>query len=292
MADLKQKLKEILVEKGAKSLSLYLRHNSGSILEEMVFRYNFSTEHNRLTNEMVYRFIFDVNESNCECGNPRIFKGLAKGYTKFCSNRKCPSMLKEKIKNMKATFEKNYGGHPMKTENVKNNLKESIRKKYGTDNFTGYRVSTGSFVSPFCRKEVQLKIAKTFDQRYGGHPMQCDETFEKNLKSRVKFKEYKLPSGKTIKVQGYEDKGLDFLLSQYEESDILFSVKEIRKKIGPIKYYSNEKIRKYYPDFYVISTNTIYEVKSSWTYKSEKRKNEAKKNRCLELGFNFEFLFF
>jgi hypothetical protein len=284
MQDLKTSLKNILFERGGRSLNLHLRHNSSDISEKIPF-------FNSL-NESVYRFIFNISDTNCECGNPRVFKGFTKGYTQFCSNRKCIFMLKEKVKNMRKTFNEKYNGHPMKTEKVKETLKQKIREKYGTDNITGFRVSNGSFVSPFKNKEVQLKIKKTFDQKYGGHPMRCDESFEKNLKSRVKFKEYVLPSGKTVKLQGYEDKGLNFLLSKHDETDIISSVKDIREKIGTIEYYLDNRIRKYYPDFYVVSTNTIYEVKSTWTYKSNREKNEAKKYRCLELGFNFEFLLF
>ena len=177
MSDLKNSLKNMLDEKGGRSLNMYIRHNSTEILEKIPF---FGS-----INESVYRFIYDISESNCECGNPRIFKGLFKGYTPFCSNRKCPHMLNEKIKNMKKTFEKNYGMHPMKTEKVKEILKQKIREKYGTDNITSFRISNGSFVSPFSRKDVQSKIKKTFIQKYGGHPMKCDESFEKNLKSRL-----------------------------------------------------------------------------------------------------------
>lgn len=66
--------------------------------------------------------------------------------------------------------------------------------------------------------------------------MQSDDSFEKNLKSRVKFKEYTLPSGKILKLQGYELFGIEYLLKKYKEYDIIQGVKEINKEIGFIYY--------------------------------------------------------
>ena len=71
--------------------------------------------------------------------------------------------------------------------------------------------------SNYYQKYVKYKIKETFEIKYGGHPMQSDESFEKNLKSRVKFKDYLLPSGKTIKLQGYESFGIKYLLNKYNE---------------------------------------------------------------------------
>lgn len=108
--------------------------------------------------------------------------------------------------------------------------------------------------------------------------------------SHGKYKDYSLPSGRVVKVQGYEPQALDFLLESFSESDIIIGVANINKEIGKITYLQNEKEHRYYPDFYIKSINTIIEVKSQWTYDNWRTKNELKRQACLDKGFNFEFM--
>jgi hypothetical protein len=109
--------------------------------------------------------------------------------------------------------------------------------------------------------------------------------------SHGKYYEYELPSGKIVKIQGYEPAALNELLKQYTEDDIMIGVKEINKEIGRIKYIQDDIEHSYYPDFYIKSTNTIIEVKSTWTYEKWKEKNELKKQACIDKGLNFKFMF-
>lgn len=105
-----------------------------------------------------------------------------------------------------------------------------------------------------------------------------------------KYKDYVFPSGETVRVQGYEDMALNILLEHYDESDIFVGVKKINDEIGIIRYMFENKERRYYPDIYIKSINTIIEVKSDWTFEHHKEKNLAKEKECLQLGFNFEFM--
>ena len=180
----------------------------------------------------------------------------------------------------------------MKTDRVKDNLKNSIMKKYGFDNYTKYLVSKNLYVSPFSKKETWVKINSVWNTKYGCHPMQNDDVFANNIKSRFRFRDYKLPSGKIARLQGYEDLALEFLLSKYEEDDILYKVKDINKEIGAIYYNYKNNVKKYYPDFYIKSCKKIYEAKSTWTFKSKKEQNLLKRDRCIQMGLNFEFLVF
>ena len=112
------------------------------------------------------------------------------------------------------------------------------------------------------------------------------------------YKEYKLPSGRVIKVQGFENRGLDLLLTKYLEDDILYGPKEIHREIGMFKYNLAGKDHSYFPDFFIKSENKIVEVKSEWTYdrrgksKILRKTNMLKKKSCLDRGFNFEFMIF
>jgi hypothetical protein len=118
-----------------------------------------------------------------------------------------------------------------------------------------------------------------------------DEKYaEEHFKSSVKYKEFTLPSGRVIKLQGYEPQVLEQLLQIYSEEDIVCEIKFINKEIGKILYNFEGKERRYYPDFYIKSTNTIIEVKSQWTFNLHKEKNLAKEQACLQQGFNFQFM--
>ena len=116
------------------------------------------------------------------------------------------------------------------------------------------------------------------------------EYADKHIKSLYKYKDFVLPSGKIIKLQGYEPLVLIELLKKYEEADIIIGPKNIHGEIGKILYIENGVERSYYPDFYIKSTNTIYEVKSTWTYEKWKERNECKKQACLKKGHNFKFI--
>jgi len=118
------------------------------------------------------------------------------------------------------------------------------------------------------------------------------EAAEHAFKLMHRYKDYELPSGKIVKVQGYEPFALDELLKKYKESDLVIGVKNINCEIGQIKYTQDNKIHTYYPDCFIKSINTIIEVKSQWTYDKWKEKNELKKQACLNAGFNFKFMFF
>jgi hypothetical protein len=70
------------------------------------------------------------------------------------------------------------------------------------------------------------------------------------------------------------------LWNKYEEKDVIVSKKDLPK----IHYNFKKKDKKYYPDSYIVSTNTIVEVKSTYTIKSEKL--IPKLEACEKLGYN------
>jgi hypothetical protein len=116
------------------------------------------------------------------------------------------------------------------------------------------------------------------------------EFAKQQFKSRGKYKEFILPSGNVVKIQGYEPQVLTELLKTYDESDIFIEVKNINATIGKISYVHEGKLRTYYPDFYIKSINTIIEVKSKYTFGLHIEKNLAKEQACLQQGFNFDFI--
>lgn len=135
------------------------------------------------------------------------------------------------------------------------------------------------------RKEIKLMKSNAMKKNWS------DPEFAiKMINNRRKYKEFVLPSGKIVKLQGYEDHVLKTLLQKYNESDILINLRDIIKKIGRIKYQYKLSTHTYYPDFYIISENKIIEVKSKYTFNVSKEKNLAKEQSCLQQGFKFEFV--
>lgn len=116
-----------------------------------------------------------------------------------------------------------------------------------------------------------------------------DEFAQKSNESYL-TKDYVFPSGKIVRVQGYEPQALDILLETHKEKDIFVS-SEIKNEIGVITYQDERGIlHRYIPDIYIKSANKIVEVKSVWTYRVQLDTNLLKKKACIDLGFNFEFM--
>ena len=93
-----------------------------------------------------------------------------------------------------------------------------------------------------------------------------------------------MPSGAVRNVQGYEPFALNELIKQYAEENI----KTDRKDIPRIKYQVNEKDKYYFPDIYLPTTNTIIEVKSTWTYKSKSDSIKEKEDATKAAGYNYD----
>lgn len=136
--------------------------------------------------------------------------------------------------------------------------------------------------------DYREKVKKSFTLRT---PEQNDISF--NSKTSFKRKEYVMPSGRVVKIQGYENKALDFLLKKYSEEDLVVGTKSIRLEIGEIFYINNGgKSYRYFPDIYIKSENKIIEVKSAWTYKKYLDVNKLKQKACISQNFSFNFIIF
>jgi len=105
----------------------------------------------------------------------------------------------------------------------------------------------------------------------------------KRFKNLHKIKNYTLPSNKIIKLKGYEPQFLDFVFNNnlLNEKDINYSPKRI-------KYFQDNKVRYYYPDFYIPKYNLIVEIKSKYIAKLQTENNlNNKKLGVIEAGYNY-----
>ncbi len=110
---------------------------------------------------------------------------------------------------------------------------------------------------------------------------------EKCSKNAYKLKEYKFPSGRIDKVQGYEPYALDELIinEKINEIDINTGCKNV-----PIIWYNDEngKKHRHYVDIFILSQNRCIEAKSTWTAEKKKDNIFLKQNAAKELGYNYE----
>jgi len=151
--------------------------------------------------------------------------------------------------------------------------REDVKENIKLNNLQTYGVSSQLYDLHFKRRTMFIK--------YGVfNPMQYKLFFNKALKTSAKRKEFLLPSGKMIFLQGYEPQVLKHLLkSEFTENDFDFD------NIPTISYNN----KKYHPDFFIKSENLIIEVKSWYTYKKTLKINLQKKNATINAGYNFKF---
>ncbi|AMQ10862.1 putative Vsr/MutH/archaeal HJR family endonuclease [Brazilian marseillevirus] len=141
--------------------------------------------------------------------------------------------------------------------------------------------------------EFKEKLLNTYKERFkADHPFHTDEVYSKVLRSCFKVKEFTFPSGRTVPYQGYEHYAILLLLKEgHQEEDIV----SCHESIMGFMYEDGKIKRKYYPDLFVPSSDTIVEVKSTWTYEktSEEKERVLKKlEACRREGYNTRLLVF
>ena len=164
------------------------------------------------------------------------------------------NVLVAKRSEIEQTWMKNFGkDNPSKCPKIQNKKIETSRKNWGTD-----------------------------------YPMQNNEVFRKAMKNRKSgFKSYEYPSGKNIKIRGYENICLDDLLNEgYSENEIITDTHEE----APVFIWidSENKSHKYHPDMLITTDNKIIEVKSSWTYEKDFEKIQACREVIEKQGYIYE----
>ena len=93
-----------------------------------------------------------------------------------------------------------------------------------------------------------------------------------------------MPSGKSVKVQGYEHIALDELVKTYKEDSSLVG----RSNIPTIDYYINDTKHVYFPDFFIKSENKVIEIKSKWTIQLIRGNVEEKALATIKAGYKYE----
>jgi len=215
------------------------------------------------------------------------------GAKRYATTNEC----KEKVK--MGNIDKYGKENPFQVEEFKEKAKQTKLEKYGDYNYnnregakitTIEKYGTNNYVESNDFKE---KSKKTCIEKYGTeYAMQNVNIQLRSLKNSYYLKEYIFPSGRKEKIQGYEDRTINMLLTAYTENDIIIKNEEIEKYTGKISYEMDGKIHRYFPDMYIVSENKIYETKSTWTFESQLKKNILKKEAAIKTGLFFEFMIY
>ena len=184
-------------------------------------------------------------------------------------------MQSEEVKQKgKDTCLEKYGvGHPMLLDETKQKSRDTCMERFGTE-------------CPLQNEEVKQKIKDTCMERYGvEHPMQVPEIADKCSKSAFTKKNYTLPSGKILQIQGYEHFALDKCVTIYQEDDIINGMPNV-----PEIWYNDEdgKKHRHYVDLFIRSKLLCIEVKSTWTAEKKKDNIFLKQKAGKKLGYHYE----
>lgn len=186
--------------------------------------------------------------------------------------------------------------YPMQSQTVKEKSKQTRLDKYGVehalqsqefkDKFKQTSLLNNGTEYPMQSQKIKDKAKQKNLLNYGAeHPMQNADFAEKASKNAYNPKEFNFPCGNSIQVQGYEPFLLKRLVEEgYTYEDIVVKRTEVPK----IWYEKDNKQHRYYCDVYISKINTIYEVKSTWTYKKAIEDIPFKKQGCIDAGYLFE----
>jgi hypothetical protein len=186
------------------------------------------------------------------------------------------AMQNEDIKNKsKETCLKNWGYQcSLQNEDIKNKSKETCIQRYG-------------YPCSLQNEDMKNKSKETCIKRYGfENPMQNPEIMEKCSKNAFKFKDYILPSGRTIKIQGYEHYAFAQIIQEgVLEDDIINGCSNV-----PELWYEDIETKKHrhFVDIFIPSQNRMIEVKSTWTAEKKKDNIFLKQEAGKRAGYLYE----
>lgn len=118
--------------------------------------------------------------------------------------------------------------------------------------------------------------------------MQNAEIAEKCSRNAYSWKDYQMPSGKIVRVQGDEPYALDILLRTFHEELLVTS----RLLVPEVWWLDNGKFRRYYVDIFIASQMKMIEVKSTWTFSKKTYETLEKQKMCKALGYSHEIWIF
>ena len=208
-----------------------------------------------------------------------------------------PLQNKEVMKKVKSTNLEKYGvENPSQNKEIKSKKVDTCFKNYGVENPSQSNIVKSKKVDtcfknwgvehPSQAEEVREKGKVSCLEKYGvEYAMQNPDIADKSSKASYSRKDYTLPSGKIIQVQGYEHYALDELVKIFNEDEI----KTGSGSVPEIWYDDDEGLKhRHFVDIFIPSQNKCIEVKSTWTAEKKKDYIFKKQQAGKHLGYNYE----
>jgi hypothetical protein len=183
------------------------------------------------------------------------------------------NILNKKNQKITKQFENSIKNEVFDLYTIKKLNMSDIAKKFEITRYNVKKIIVNNFGKKFIKSKKE--IIKELNYR-------CEHQ-KKAHDGNFKRKTYSLPSGKQIKVQGYED---DFLNYVFENTLIKEEDFELDKRLRICLSTKNIKYKHYYPDFYIPKYNLVIEIKSTYTYNLLKKLNDKKIKKTIESGYN------
>jgi len=290
---------------------------------------------NNLTYQEYYEKYVTGIQKKCSCSKPLTFYQSTETYAKSCGDPICVGLLVhitksnwsdeqrkadsdskkkwtadrtksdiEKTKEIrKKTNRERYGvDHTTQSTAMKEKSKLTKKIRYGDENYSNPKLKSKSWKEKTDCEIIEItnKRQRACLERYGvSSPFFLPNVRNKSAIANSIGKEFIFPSGKIIRVRGYEDVVITKLLEHLTEEQII--VDNILSDFTlPVFIYGDNKKRKYYPDIYIPHENKIIEVKGRWwwdgngieKYKNRLDKNLKKRQSVLTSGYNYEVWLF
>lgn len=294
-------------------------------------------KHHSLTYRQYYERYVTGIVMKCGCGKLKTFYQPTETYANSCGNPVCIGELiketkanwtteqrlsdavnkkkwaasrtvedKEKTRDSrKQTNRERYGvEYTTQSSTMINKSKLTKKERYGNENYSNPGKTSKSWQAKSADEinVITEKKRHTCIDRYGvSSPFFLPNVRKKSAISNSIGREYILPSGKVIRVRGYEDEAINKLLEYYTEFDLVLDDTLTLYGLPVFMYDDNRKHRlKYYPDIYIPKENKIIEVKGRWwwdgngdlKHQNRLEKNLKKRQAVLDAGYQYEVWLF
>jgi hypothetical protein len=253
-----------------------------------------SNNNESVTNKMKQKWINKSIYEVTEIQDRRRSTNLEKYGVDIASKLPCV------IEKNKQSHINNWGDYAMRNKDVSDRRNNTCIEKYG-----GVGMASPELFTKMKNTNIEKYNVEYFSKTSEWYDMCVETAIKKHGKEWVSkvdyinakqqsggysYYDFEFPSGKVVRVQGYEPRVLAKLVIDYDEHDIVVGVQNIIDCIGFFHYIYENKEHRYYPDIYIKSENRVIEVKSTYTFNKEKKKNLLKRDSILNAGINFNFI--
>lgn len=290
-----------------------------------------------LTYQEYYEQYVSGEAKRCRCGKPKTFYQQSETYAESCGDPVCIGHLiketkanwtdeqrmsdsvnkqkwaasrtaedKEKSREVrKRTNRERYGvDYTTQSTQMMNKTKITKQERYGHEYYSNPKQTSDSWQSKTIEEIAIITEKKRVAclDKYGvENPFFLPHVRRNSAIANSIGREFALPSGKMIRLRGYEDVAITELLKTYTEEELVVDDVLLAYNLPVFTYTAvSRHLCKYYPDIYIPAEDKIIEVKGRWwwdgngieKYKNRLINNLRKRNAVLVTGYTYEVWLF